>query len=361
MDHLLIDNAKDLTLDTLEFNKDVNTFLKTLAHASKMPHLILEGSRGSGKKLRTHLFLREKFGPITFRQSSITIDIPGKDSEEIHILMSPYHFQINPSIHSIYDRTLLQALTNTIIKQQLVKDTHPYRLIVIEDADQLSVEAQESMRRTMENYIATCRFIFLSNREDRIIDPIYSRCIRVKLASPTVEEIVSILSNINNGIRPVSKTDITLMAKSCDRNLAKALHYLNKHSLESPEIVFKRQDYDNVYRHCQSILTTIIKGSDIGNTMDKVRSQLYELVTYCVDCKIIIQYLLELALKQIPANEHHVIYHLCQIASDRDETIRSSSKPIYHVESYCLYLFRVIKDIMERKQRQKMITTKKSH
>ncbi len=355
---LLTDKYRPKSLNELDFNHTVNQFLLALAKSpdADMPHLILEGCRGSGKRLRTELFLRAKYGEFRTRNTELLLDIPGKtEKKPIHTLTSPYHYQLNPNIHSIYDRSLIQVFISEILQYRVLTGV-PYRIIVIEDADLLSTEAQESLRRTLETCITTCRFIFLVNREDKIIPPLYSRCIKIRLSSPTVDEIRSITDKINVAENyNISSTVINSIANNCDRDLTKAIHYLGRFYLlarDTGTTEFVLKDYDNVHFYCVDIIENLISGTRLEETVEKkLRKQLYELVNYCVDCRLLIKELLNIALSKISKTEYEAIFQLCQIASERDESIRSSSKAIYHVESFCVHIFSIIKRVLEKRKK----------
>jgi replication factor C subunit 3/5 len=356
---LLIDKYRPKSLDQLSYNKEVNTFLLAIAKRKDMPHLIIEGPRGSGKRLRVELYLREKYGDFRINSGILNLDVPGKsDSKPVHTLYSKYHHQFNPSIHNIYDRSLMQCFIGEIVQTRLLVDI-PYRIIIVEDADRLSTEAQESLRRTLETYVATCRFIFLVNNEDHIISPIYSRCISVKVSAPTISEMISIMQNIctkEETGRSFQDGTLEDIARASDRNLNKALNMLNKLMLGSRPadraVPFARMDYDDVYRYCTEIIDTLIKGQSIVGIMDKVRLLLYELVNFCVDCTSLLPILLNVALDRLPESAHRERFQLTQIASERDLSIRNSSKEIYHVESFCLHILRIVKHLMLAKTRQ---------
>jgi len=139
------------------------------------------------------------------------------------------------------------------------------------------------------------------------------------------------------------------------RNLQKALSILNKVILNSSggsSGRFNRADYDHVYRYCVDIIDTIIKGQTIVSAMDRVRSILYELVNYCVECRTLLPILLNIALTKIPLSAAEERYELAEKAAERDQSIRNSSKDIYHVESFCLHIFYVVKRLMITRQRQ---------
>jgi replication factor C subunit 3/5 len=359
---LLTDKYQPTSLLTMDYGDHVSKVLHSLAHTEQLPHLILEGPRGSGKKTRANLFLKEKYGSFNTSRVQMHLEIPGKTEEkELHVLASRYHYQLNPTIHNIYDRTLMQSFVDAVVQCEIISNI-PYRIIIIEDADLLTIEAQESLRKTLETYIQTCRFIFLSNREGQIIDPIFSRCIKIEVPAPTVQEISGILRNIAEHEKASREIIPDIIYRhiilGSQRDLTRALRYFEKYLLRlkyAPTTAqsFDIREYDSVYNYCCMIVDKIIAGTDIVTTMDQVRSYLYELVNYCTDIKELLNILLSVSLSKIPKSCHTERYLLCNMASTRDETIRLSSKSVYHVEGFCLYIFGIMKTLMEKKAKQK--------
>ncbi len=72
----------------------------------------------------------------------------------------------------------------------------PFKIIFLDEADALTKEAQQALRRTMENYTQTCRFILSANYSSKIIDPIQSRCTIFRFKPLEKEEVFEIIDKI---------------------------------------------------------------------------------------------------------------------------------------------------------------------
>lgn len=62
-------------------------------------------------------------------------------------------------------------------------------VVVINEADTLSRDAQAALRRTMEKYMSNLRIMLCANSTSRLIAPIKSRCLLVRVAAPSTEEV----------------------------------------------------------------------------------------------------------------------------------------------------------------------------
>jgi hypothetical protein len=108
-------------------------------------------------------------------------------------------------------------------------------------------------------------------------------------------------------------------------------------------------------KSCEEIVNVIVKGTDLTSTVDKIREIIYSLVNYCVDHRVILEHLLEQVLKRIPKQYHREKYLICLKASERDVSLRRSSKGIYHLEGFCLYAMYIIKEIMSQQKKKVVV------
>jgi replication factor C subunit 3/5 len=69
-------------------------------------------------------------------------------------------------------------------------------VVIINEADSLSRDAQAALRRTMEKYMTNLRIILCANSTSRLIAPIKSRCLLIRVAAPNHEEMLTVLNHV---------------------------------------------------------------------------------------------------------------------------------------------------------------------
>jgi replication factor C small subunit len=72
----------------------------------------------------------------------------------------------------------------------------PFKILVLDEADNMTSDAQQALRRTMEKYTRTCRFILIGNYSSKIIEPIQSRCSIFRFPPLSQEDVKRQLKNI---------------------------------------------------------------------------------------------------------------------------------------------------------------------
>nr|CAD7426023.1 unnamed protein product [Timema monikensis] len=192
------------------------------------PHLLMFGPPGSGKKTRVICLLRELYGAGAerLRMENTSFTTPSNKKVELMIVSSNYHLEVNPSDVGIYDRVVIQDLLKTVAQTHQLDTSgqREFKVVVLTSADRLSKDAQHALRRTMEKYMATCRLILIANSASRVIAPIRSRCLGIRVPAPTPEEIATIVTAVGKkeGIS-VPPELANRLAEMSNRNLRLAL------------------------------------------------------------------------------------------------------------------------------------------
>jgi replication factor C small subunit len=176
--------------------------LSSYVRTHNLPHLLFTGSAGVGKTTAAVTLAREFFGET---------------------------WQMNFREMNASDERGIDVVRNQI--KQFAR-TSPlgdatFKILFLDEADALTTDAQAALRRTMESYAITCRFILSCNYSSKIIDPIQSRCAiyRFKpLGSAAIkEEITRIAAKESLVVTPAAMDAIVYVAQGDMRKAINAL------------------------------------------------------------------------------------------------------------------------------------------
>jgi len=130
---------------------DIIKRVQSLTNSLNIPHLLFAGPAGVGKSTLALVVVKELFGE-SWKENYLELN--ASDERGIDVVRQ-----------KVKDFARTKAISKI-----------PFKVIFLDEADALTNEAQNALRRTMENYTSNCRFILSCNYSSKIIDPIQSRC-----------------------------------------------------------------------------------------------------------------------------------------------------------------------------------------
>ncbi|MFH1107193.1 MAG: replication factor C small subunit [Candidatus Micrarchaeota archaeon] len=166
-----IEKYRPHRLDEVVGNEPVVRQLKSFAKNGNPPHLLFAGPAGSGKTSCALALAAELFGDST---SQCLLELNASDERGIDVV-----------------RTKIKDFARTLPLSDV-----PFKAIFLDEADALTQDAQQALRRTMEKYSGNTRFILSCNYSSRIIEPIQSRCAVFRFTRLSEEEVRKIVRNI---------------------------------------------------------------------------------------------------------------------------------------------------------------------
>jgi replication factor C subunit 3/5 len=166
---LLVDKHRPRDLSELVVHTGIGERLQALARTGDVPHALFYGSPGAGKKTLVMCLLRELFGPAAERlrveSKAWKVAQSGRNlNVEIRVLSSPCHVEVNPSDAGLRDRHVVSEMLKDIARSKpLDSHSQPFKVLVLNEVDKLSKEAQHALRCTMERYSSSCRLLLVCN------------------------------------------------------------------------------------------------------------------------------------------------------------------------------------------------------
>jgi len=130
-----------------------------------------------------------------------------------------------------------------------------FNLIFLDEADSLTPEAQAALRRPMEKYARTCRFILSVNNSNKVISPIQNRCQVFRFHPLDKDELSGAIGTVADG-EGIEMTDEARshLASISDGSLRKALNLLYTMSLQ-PNVI----EVDDIEKLVESVDLSVIK------------------------------------------------------------------------------------------------------
>ncbi|KAI9288864.1 P-loop containing nucleoside triphosphate hydrolase protein [Umbelopsis sp. AD052] len=183
--------------------------LKKALTSNNLPHLLFYGPPGTGKTSTILALARELFGPELIR--SRVLELNASDERGIQIVREKV---------KNFARTTVTATVDDY-------PCPPYKIIILDEADSMTTDAQSALRRTMETYSKTTRFCLVCNYVSRIIEPLTSRCAKFRFKPLPIEKLKERIAMVceQEGVQIEPEATNTLI-KASNGDLRKAIMFL---------------------------------------------------------------------------------------------------------------------------------------
>jgi replication factor C small subunit len=173
---LLLEKYRPATLDEVKGHEHHILRLKNFIKHKNIPHCIFAGPQGVGKTTTAIALAKQLYGPIWKQNFK---ELNASDARGIDVV-----------------RTTIKNFAGTVPVESM---NFKFKILFLDEADELTKDAQAALRRTMEEFSSTCRFILGCNWSNKLIDPIQSRCVVFRFTELTGEDIRAIIEEIVKG------------------------------------------------------------------------------------------------------------------------------------------------------------------
>ncbi|KAI1626846.1 replication factor C subunit 2/4 [Exophiala viscosa] len=180
-----VEKYRPRSLDEVKSQAHVTETLRRMVNASNLPHLLLYGPPGSGKTSTIIALCRELFGPELYH--SRVLELNASDERGLSV--------IRERVKTFAALHLVSAPASKEYRERY--PCPPFKVIILDEADSLTQDAQSGLRRVIEIHSKITRFCLCCNYVSRIIDPVASRCSKFRFkaleggqASERIQEIL---------------------------------------------------------------------------------------------------------------------------------------------------------------------------
>ncbi|KAJ5475545.1 Replication factor C subunit 2 [Penicillium diatomitis] len=167
-----VEKYRPKTLEDVAAQDHTTKVLQRTLQASNLPHMLFYGPPGTGKTSTILALAKSLFGPALYR--SRILELNASDERGIGIVRDKV---------KNFARAQLSQPTGLDAAYRAQYPCPPFKIIILDEADSMTQDAQSALRRTMEQYSRITRFCLVCNYVTRIIEPLASRCSKFRFKS----------------------------------------------------------------------------------------------------------------------------------------------------------------------------------
>ena len=215
MHSIWTEKYRPTTFEEVKGQKDIIDRVQSMVKEKNINNYLFAGPPGVGKSTLALVIAKELFGE-NWKQNFLELN--ASDDRGIDVVRNTIkNFARTKAINKV-----------------------PFKIIFLDECDSLTKDAQQALRRTMENFSKNTRFILSANYSSKLIEPIQSRCTTFRFKPLKKEDIEKIVKKIekNEGLK-ISKETITALSEISEGDARKVGNILQSCSAISKEITPK--------------------------------------------------------------------------------------------------------------------------
>ena len=265
---------------------------------------------------------------------------------------------MNPSDAGIYDRVIVQDIIKEIASSAVISKTdYKFKVVILNEVDKLTKDAQHGLRRTMEKYMTTCRIILQCECVSKLIEPLRSRCLSIRIPAPNHKEIMNSIKYVCNKEKVSISDDYAKeISLKSDRNLRRALLILQSCATDTNQLYFddeknNNNNNNNYINRNKKIRTTpwelfinelgkLIIEEQSPQRLLLIRNKMYELLSNCIPVNIIFKKLTIAIMNNVDDSLRNDIV---KWAAYHEHRCNIGAKPIIHLEAFIAKIMYIYK------------------
>ena len=234
---LWVEKYRPTNLDTYIGNDQLKDKVKVYLESGDLPHLLLFGKAGTGKTTLAKLLV-----------NNIDCD----------------YLYINAS-----DENNVETVRSKVKNFASTMGFKDYKVIILDECDYITPNAQAALRNLMETFSKHCRFILTCNFVERIIDPIQSRCQTFQVIPPNKNDVAKHLHNIltDEGVS-YEREDLAILVNSGYPDIRRVINGAQRQSVDGKLVIDKQSIVENDYK---LKLLEILEKQDKKSAFNNVR------------------------------------------------------------------------------------------
>lgn len=257
-----IEKYRPMRIKDMVQAEDTIKMFNSILSTGSLPHMLFYGPQGTGKTSSALALGRELFGEENFRER--IIEFNASDDRGINAVREKISFEARKNVDKI-------VLPDGRISP-------PYKIIILDEADSMTDEAQDALRVIIEEYSRVTRFFFICNYINKMTDAIKSRCSKIYFRKLSVECMKSKLSEISKkeGMDNLSSDVIATLINVSGGDMRKAIMLLQNLKYEYDFRNYFSTPFADMTIE-QLKLQSIFICSDAKTSLDISKEDIYEI------------------------------------------------------------------------------------